>query len=313
MINMKRYLLISVYFLFIQSMGNTQNNSPSSILGRWDITVNIAGKDYPSWLEIERSGIRGLVGAFVGPTGSARPISIVNFTDGKIDFSIPPQWENGNNNLNFEATLEADKLVGTITMPDGKNCSCTAVRAPSLVHGKAPGWGAPVKLFNGRDLKGWHASEGTNQWVVENGILKSPKPGANLITDASFTDFKLHAEFRFPKNGNSGIYLRGRYELQITDYSKETPGKDVLGAIYGFIEPSSDAGKKPGEWQTYDITLIGRMVTVVLNGKTVISNREIPGITGGALNSNEAEPGPIMLQGDHQPIEYRNIVLTPGK
>ena len=203
--------------------------------------------------------------------------------------------------------------MGTITLPDGKNCASTAVRAPSLVRGKTPVWGAPVKLFNGKDLKGWHASEGTNQWVVENGILKSPKPGANLITDAGFTDFKLHAEFRFPKNGNSGIYLRGRYELQITDYNKETPGKDVLGAIYGFIEPSADAGKKPGEWQTYDITLIGRMVTVVLNGKTVISNREIPGITGGALNSNEAEPGPIMLQGDHQPIEYRNIVLTPVK
>ena len=87
----------------------------------------------------------------------------------------------------------------------------------------------------------------------------------------------------------------------------------MLGSIYGFIAPSESAGKKPGEWQTYEITLIGRMVTVVLNGKTIICNQEIPGITGGALNSNEGEPGPIMLQGDHEAIEYRNIVLIPAK
>jgi hypothetical protein len=73
------------------------------------------------------------------------------------------------------------------------------------------------------------------------------------------------------------------------------------------------AGKKPGEWQSYDITLTGRMVTIVANGKTIICNREIPGITGGALDSREGEPGPIMLQGDHEPIEYRNIILTPAR
>src|SRR5687768_5320267 len=186
MINMKQYFLISVYFLFIQSMGNSQNNSPSSIIGRWDITVTIDGKENPSWLEVERSGMRILVGSFVGPTGSARPISQVNLSEGKFSFSIPPQWEDGNGNLNFEATHQGDpqdaahKLAGAITMPDGKNCPFTAVRAPSLKRGKTPVWATPIKLFNGKDLKGWHASEETNQWVVQNGILKSPKPGANL-------------------------------------------------------------------------------------------------------------------------------------
>jgi hypothetical protein len=146
-----------------------------------------------------------------------------------------------------------------------------------------------------------------------NGVLQSPKSGSNLITDEKFNDFKLHIEFRYPKESNSGVYLRGRYEVQVSDNKGEAPLKDYFGAIYGFIEPVEQAAKAAGEWQTYDITLVGRLVTVVANGKTIICNAPIPGITGGALDSNEGEPGPIMLQGDHGPIEYRNIVITPAK
>jgi len=311
---MQRSFLTSLFFLFIIPTTRAENYSDTSaILGRWDITVNISGKDFPSWLEVERSGTRALVGRFVGPGGSARPISQVNFSNDKLGFSIPPQWEEGTNNLNFETTLQGDSLVGVITLPDGRNCRCSAVRAPALIRNAKPVWDKPIPLFNGKDLKGWHASGTNNQWIAENGILKSPKPGSNLISDASFTDFKLQVKFRYREHGNSGVYLRGRYEVQITDYHKETPRKDVLGSIYGFIAPSESAGKKPGEWQTYEITLIGRMVTVVLNGKTIICNQEIPGITGGALNSHEAAAGPIMLQGDHEPIEYGNIIITPAK
>lgn len=311
---MRRSFLTSLFFLFIIPTTRAENYSDTSaILGRWDITVNISGKDFPSWLEVERSGTRALVGRFVGPGGSARPISQVNFSNDKLGFSIPPQWEEGTNNLNFETTLQGDSLVGVITLPDGRNCRCSAVRAPALIRNAKPVWDKPVQLFNGKDLKGWHASGTNNQWIVENGILKSPKPGSNLISDASFTDFKLQVKFRYREHGNSGVYLRGRYEVQITDYHKETPRKDVLGSIYGFIAPSESAGKKPGEWQTYEITLIGRMVTVVLNGKTIICNQEIPGITGGALNSHEAVAGPIMLQGDHEPIEYGAIIITRAR
>ena len=254
-----------------------------------------------------------MVGRFVGPGGSARPISQVNLSNGKLSFSIPPQWESQPNNLNLEATLEGDSLVGSIILPDGRNCKFSAVHAPSLTRTTKPVWDKQIQLFNGKDLKGWHTSGTTNQWIVENGILKSPKAGSNLISDATFNDFKLLVKFRFSEHGNSGVYLRGRYEVQITDYDKETPVKDVLGSIYGFIAPSESAGKKPGEWQTYEITLIGRMVTVVLNGKTIICNQEIPGITGGALSSHEETAGPIMLQGDHEPIEYGSIVITPAK
>jgi len=309
---MKRSFLYSLLFLFASIASANNYSDTSSILGRWDITVTISGRNFPSWLEVYRSGIRTLVGEFVGTGGSARPVSKINFSDGKLSFSIPPQWEWQSNDLNFEATLQGDSLIGIITLPDGRKCNCTAVHAPSLKRPTAPAWGKSIKLFNGTDLKGWHASGQNNQWVVENGILKSPKPGSNIISDAVFTDFKLHVEFRVPAEGNSGVYLRGRYEVQIADYEKESSKKVQLGCIYGFIAPTEILAK-PGQWQAYDITLTGRMVTVVLDGETIICNREIPGITGGALNSREGEPGPIMLQGDHHPIEYRNIIITPAK
>lgn len=283
-----------------------------AIEGRWDITIEDGGKKFPAWLEVIHSGHKRLVGQYVGITGSARPVSIIHFADGKISFSLPPQWEEEDNDLSFEGTLQDGGLTGTMTAADGKTYNWTARRAPLLIREKAPVWGTPVKLFNGKDLTGWKAL-GKNQWVVENGVLKSPHSGANLITEKKFTDFKLHVEFRCPSGSNSGIYLRGRYEVQIEDSKGKQPQKDLLGAVYGFLTPSEMAAKDAGEWQAYDITLTGRMITVVLNGKKIICNQAIPGITGGALDSNEGEPGPIYIQGDHGPIEYRNIVLTPAK
>lgn len=283
----------------------------ASVEGRWDITINMQGKEAPLWLEVRHSGLHTLVGQFVGTGGSARPISKVNFSGGKISFSIPPQWEEGSD-LSFEGTLQGDNITGTIIFPDGKNYNYTAIRAPSLRRQVEPAWGKPIRLFNGTDLKGWHAT-GENQWKAENGILRSPKSGSNLVTDQKFTDFKLHIEFRYPKGSNSGVYLRGRYELQIMDSRGSEPLKDLLGAVYGFISPSEMVAKEAGEWQSYDATLVGRMVTVVANGKTIICNQEIPGITGGALDSKEGEPGPLLIQGDHGPVEFRNIVLTPAR
>ena len=312
---MRKFFLCSSFCIIlalITKANNSYLSDTSFITGRWDITINISGKKFPSWLEIERSGNNSLVGQFVGVVGSARPISQVSFSNGKISFSIPPQWERGANSLSFEATIQADSLSGSITFPDGKNYNCSAVHAPSLIRKISPAWDKPVHLLGSTGLNGWHISGQNNQWIIENSVLKSPKPGSNLITDAAFTDFKLHIEFRYSKDGNSGVYLRGRYEVQIADVY-EAPQKDQFGAVYGFLAPSERAAKKPGEWQSYDITLIGRMITVVANGKTIICNREIPGITGGALNSKDAEPGPLMLQGDHGPIEYRNIIITPAK
>ena len=284
----------------------------TTIEGRWDITVHQSGREVPSWLEITHSGVNTLVGRFVGGGGSARPISKVYYSDGKMHFSIPPQWERSDNDLTVEGSLQGDSLTGTLTNPDGKQYPWVGHRAPSLRRTKAPIWGAPVKLFTGTTTKGWH-TPGENQWQATAGILHSDRSGSNLITDDKFTDFKLHIEFRYPKGSNSGVYLRGRYEVQIEDGAEPEPYNNQISAIYGFLSPSDQVAKKAGEWQSYDITLIGRMVTITFNGKMIICNQEIPGITGGALDSREGEPGPIYLQGDHGPIEYRNIIITPAK
>lgn len=285
---------------------------PKELIGRWDITVDINGKPAPAWLEVKLSGVKTLVGYFVSTAGSARPVAEVKFTGDKFKFEIPPQWESGTANLIMEGSLTDGGIQGTMTECNGKQYSWKGVKAPYLKRTTAT-WGKPVNLFNGKDLSGWKAS-GQNQWVVKNGILTSPKPGSNLITEQKYSDFKLHVEFKYAKGGNSGIYLRGRYEVQIEDSPKDAhPNSVLFGGVYGFLAPNEMVTLGPDEWQTYDITLVGRLVTVVANGKTIISNQEIPGITGGALDSNEGEPGPIYLQGDHAPVEFRKIVITPAK
>lgn len=304
-------LMLSLCLVSFPFTGMAQKNP---VEGRWDLTLQRKdGKDFPSWLEVLHSGNHSLVGYFVAISGSARPISSVNVDGNKFHFSIPPQWEDGKEDLKVEGTIANDALSGTVTMPDGKTWPFTGKRAPSLRRQQEPAWGTPIQLFNGKDLTGWTALGKTNQWIVTDGILRSPKSGANIRTDQTFNDFKLHIEFRYPQHSNSGVYLRGRYEVQVSDnYGADATIGD-FGAVYGFIMPNEMAAKPAGEWQTYDITLVGRLVTVVANGKTIISNQPIPGITGGALDSKEGEPGPIMIQGDHGPVEYRNIVLTPAK
>lgn len=312
-----RNSILPIAFLFLVPASRANDNGfqhrvAAVIEGRWDITIYDQGKEFPSWLEVMHSGNNHLIGQYVGISGSARPISKINFSDGKMSFTIPPQWEKENSDLVFEATLKDEKLNGTLIAADGNKFNWTGVRAPSIRSTMKPVWDTPIRLLNNNNLQGWHAM-GENQWKVNNGILSSPKSGANLVTDKTFTDFKLHIEFRYPKESNSGVYLRGRYEVQVADSKGLEPMKDQLGAIYGFISPSEMVAKEAGEWQSYDITLVGRMVTVIGNGKTIICNQEIPGITGGALNSHEGEPGPLLIQGDHGPVEYRNIIITPAK
>jgi hypothetical protein len=310
-------IIPAISLLFVLSAATAKAHfsglmAEGGIEGRWDMTIYMSGKEYPSWLEVHHSGTHTLVGSFVGAGGSSRPISKVNFNAGKMNFSIPVQWEQGNNDISIEGTLKGDSLSGTLTSSEGKTFNWVAVRAPSLRRQSDPQWADPIELFNGKDLTGWHA-QGANQWIAVNGILTSPKSGSNLLTDQTFNDFKLHIEFRYPKGSNSGVYLRGRYEVQIIDSKGMEPSKDLLGAVYGFLPPSEMMAKDAGEWQSYDISLVGRMVTLSVNGKTVICNEEIPGITGGAINSKEGEPGPILLQGDHGPVEFRNIVITPAR
>jgi hypothetical protein len=293
----------------------TQSRSAfDPLLGRWDLVMQRGTQTMPSWLEVELSGNATLVGQFVGSGGSARPIAKIEFTDGTFRFAIPPQWDRNPNDITFQGRLEGERITGEMTMGDGQKLTWTGTRAPSLRRTGKPAWGEPIHIFDGKSLDGWHTvGSRDNQWSAVSGILQNAKGGANLATDRKFDDFKLHLEFRVPKDANSGVYLRGRYELQIDDSAGLEPSSHHLGGLYGFIAPSENVARAAGEWQSMDVSLVGRMLNYDLNGTNVICNREIPGITGGALDSAEAEPGPLFLQGDHGPVDYRNIVITPAK
>jgi len=283
------------------------------LIGRWDVTITTPTGTAPSWIEIDSSGRDALVGRIVGIVGSVRPISEVIADGDSLRFAVPHQWENGNGDLRVVFRLQGDRLIGHMTFPDNTTRNWQAVRAPRLIRTRPPSWAAPVRLLNANDLNGWQPMGPANQWFVRNGVLTSPHSGVNLRTARTFGDFKLHVEFRYPAGSNSGVYLRGRHEVQIEDDYGREPYSHRFSGIYGFVTPTEIAARPAGQWQTYDITLIGRMVTVVANGRQVICNREIPGITGGAIDSNEGAPGPIYLQGDHGPVEYRNIVITPAR
>jgi len=293
-----------------------QEPAPPPVVGTWDLTLTGPdGRAMPSWLEVHMSGRGVLVGRFVGVVGSVRPISRLTYANDTLRFSLPPQWEAGDADVQFAGALGGDGLSGAITDPSGTRYPFTAVRAPALRRA-TPLWGAARQLFNGRDLAGWHTVGGANQWSAVGGVLTNAKGGANLVTDAVYTDFKLHVEVRYPARGNSGVYLRGRHEVQVEDSvvtKADAEATGGLGAIYGFLIPNQNAAKGAGQWETLDITLVGRLVTVVLNGKRIICEAEIPGPTGGALDSKEGTPGPIMLQGDHGPVEYRNLTITPAR
>jgi hypothetical protein len=183
----------------------------SSLIGRWDLNVTGANGKYPSWLEVQRSGSRTLVGSYVGQVGSARPVSKIELKDGRFRFTIPPQWESRTDDITFEGTLEDDRLKGETTDQKGRKLQWEGVRAPSLKRSQPPQWGKAITLFNEKDLTGWKSRQPNEKhgWVAKDGLLVNAKPGHDLLTEQTFNDFKLHAEFRYPKGSNSGIYLRG--------------------------------------------------------------------------------------------------------
>src|SRR5258708_173480 len=298
--------------------GKASSSSPSDksvepFLGRWDLTLNATDREYPSWLELGQKGGQ-LKAEMVGRWGNASPLPKVEIYTGRITSVDPKEGDDRPEDMVFEGTLAGKILSGTVNGPNGTTWKWTGQKAPSLKRSRAPKWGKPTPLFNGKDLTGWKmAGPGTTVWKVENGNLVSPGNGPELINDSKFEDFKLHVEFNCAANSNSGVYLRGRYEVQIETDSIEEPPSHHMGGVYGFLAPTPELPRKPGEWQSFDITLLGRWITVIQNGQTIIDNKEIPGITGGALDSHEELPGHIYLQGSEKAhVAYRITLITPA-
>lgn len=283
-------------------------------VGRWDVTLQTPQRAYSSWLDVERDG-KGVKMRMVGRWGHARWLPKAEIVGGRLRFVSPKAEEGRDTDMAFEAERSGEALVGRTTGPDGTAWTFRAVRAPALVRKQAPQWGAPIRLFDGHDLNGWAPIDGSKpSWRAADGTLVSSGAGSDLRTDQTFRDFKLHLEFNCAHGANNGVYLRGRYEVQIEDDLEPEGPTMRTGGVYGYLAPNPPAARTPGVWRSYDITLVGRRVTVVLDGKTVIRDAEIPGITGGALDSDEGAPGPLVLQGTEAgQVAYRNIVLTPAK
>lgn len=297
-----------------RSDGKSSADSVEAFLGRWDLTLKAPDREYPSWLELRQENGQ-LTAEMVGRWGNARPLRTAELSNGHLKFVSPKEEEDSKADLVFEGMLSGKILSGTLNGPDGKTWQWTGRRAPSLKRTAPPSWAASIVLFNGKDLTGWQEDKpgASPAWKVENGVLITPGNGPELINNSKFEDFKLHVEFNCGPNSNSGVYLRGRYEVQIETDSASDPPSQRIGGVYGFLAPSPAPARAPDKWQTYDITLVGRMITVVLNGIAVIDNKAIPGITGGALDSHEELPGPIYLQGSEKGhVMFRDIVITPA-
>jgi 3-keto-disaccharide hydrolase len=284
-------------------------------LGRWDITATgpKAGRHRFCWLELTRDG-GTLKGRFNSGGGAVFDLPVVAIENGELRFEYPQGNTPKVTQQVWQATMKGARLVGTAQTVGGE-LTWTGVRGPvwpSNSPSRKPG--KPIDLFNGKDVSGWLGQDPGRPlgWFVKDGILMNQgKVANNIYTHRKFRDFKLEVEFNVDPESNSGVYLRGRYEIQILDGHDRPLDIHSQGALYGFIVPPVNADKPAGEWQTYEITLIANRVTVILNGTKIIDNGEVPGITGGALDANESEPGPIMLQGDHGRVQFRKVRLTP--
>ena len=298
--------------------GLAQSGQP--FLGRWDLTVTNSRDSWPQWMEIaEKDG--HLDGRIQPRGGAVRPIVSAKVEGGHLLIVVSAAGRS--REVDWDLTTEGDKISGLQKQGENSDTKITGVRAPDLKRPMPKAWTPPEALFNGTDLTGWEpiGNPANNHWTAKDGELVNEARGSNLRTTRTFQDFQLHVEANCPNTlpdgktqlCNSGIYLRGRDEIQVGSEGGTVPSHE-MGALYGFVAPAKEMPLGAGEWQTFDITLVGRTLTVVRNGVTIHNKIEIPGITGGALDSNEGEPGPIFFQGDHDTgMRYRNITISLPK
>jgi len=292
--------------------------------GRWDITAMTQPRPRAWWLELTGVGTAKPAGKFVSAYGGdMNTIDTISVDNGELRFvCIPPRRpgkETGTPTgpMVYRARLVGGKLEGTFetTGRSGPPVKWTGVRAPVIADRDDGTWkeGQPIALFNGKDLTGWKGLvPGVEmKWSVQDGILRNAPPTTDIVSDQKFWNFKLHVDFRIVERSNSGIGLRGRYEIQILDDSGRPPNPHGAGALYSRVAPSVNASKPAGEWQSYDIRLVGRQLTVVHNGTKVLDKVEVEGLTAVANNADEAAAGPFIVQGDHTYVEIKSFVVTP--
>jgi hypothetical protein len=280
-------------------------------VGRWDFNVPTRNGIGANWLGISEQN--GTLDIWFQPTGG-NVFQVKDFKQEGSHLTLNLSPRTGNRPaMTWDLDAADGKLTGT--QKRGENTiALTGVPSPALNRPMPAAWSKPKPLFDGKDLNGWEPVGDTaqNHWVAQDGMLVNPERGADLKTTEKFNDFKLHFEVNCPDNANSGFFLRGRYEMQL-EYEPldKNPPNRRIGSIYGRIAPAASTPRTPGQWETFDVTLVGRTVTIVHNGTLSIDHREIEGITGGALDANEGEPGPFYIQGDHTGgLKFRNITVA---
>ena len=315
-----------------------QKTDISEFLGQW--TIDIEGGSV-GWLEV-RQEEDYLDADVLWGGGSVVPVSNIFLAKDQVLIvqrtnNVVRKRDENNNPLKthmvtswLEITKNGDKLDGILLSPRRNSLSVDTTTfsgvklppvppAPDLANLK---FGKPISLFNGKDLSGWKLinEKQANGFKVVDGLLVNdpvqPEGGqrvsyGNLRTEQEFEDFNLKVEVNIPAGSNSGVYLRGMYEIQVMDSYKRELDPHNMGAVYSRVKPTVSAEKPAGEWQSMDITLCDRHVTVILNGTKIIDNQPVYGPTGGAMKSDVFAKGPIYLQGDHGKVTYRNILLTP--
>jgi hypothetical protein len=289
-----------------------QNNT-NPFEGRWDFNIVTPGGPRACWLGVTAKDGK-LEVWYQPPGGNVYQLKDLH-QDGEHLILTLSAAAGRRAAMTWDLEAKDGKLTG-VQDSGGYKIQLTGLRAPELKRGAPAAWTDPEPLFNGKDLSGWEPiAPATSHWKVEDGLLINTAHGANLKSTRTFEDFKVHYEVNCPDDGNSGFYLRGRYEVQI-EYEplSSNPPERRIGSVYGRIAPSPALPRAPGQWETFDVTLVGRTVTVVHNGATVIDQKEIEGITGGALDANEGEPGPFYIQGDHTGgLKFRNITVSVPK
>jgi hypothetical protein len=194
----------------------------------------------------------------------------------------------------------------------GATCSLAAGASPAPPPARADE-SQFKSLFNGKNLAGWRARDANqpNRWTAKDGTLFNSGAGADLVTEQSFNNFEILCEVNVPPKSRGGVYLRGRHEVRLADDAGTREGFGTSGGILNLICPSMNAALPAGQWQTLDVTVTGKMVTVILNGKKVIADIMMPHPTPNALDGNVDQPGPIMLSGAVANLAFRTLRIKP--
>jgi hypothetical protein len=280
-----------------------------AFLGRWNLTGTGADSTAIFWLEVKEENGQ-LSGMFLNRGGSPVKLASIEVKGDELVFTTA--GANNNPGQTHTAKLVAGKLTGHVTMRD-RTVNWVGERPPTWPSSNANAahsFGKPVDLSS-LDAWGLQRPDRPSGWSMVDGTMTNEKGANNLVSKQTFKDFRIQAEYKIEPNSNSGIYLRGRYELQVLDDFGKPPEEHGHMAIYAWVKPLVNASKSGGEWQAMEATIVGNRVTVMLNGQKVHDNAQIQAITGGALDAKETEPGPIMLQGDHGKVWYRKVVVTP--